>query len=524
MTGSQLSDAEVRRRQRSGLRLRSWLSAAAVIALIGSAAEAQTLPRRRAPAKSPAAQTADAGDLEALAKFHARLATLEADKTGNFSRLNVLQIGDSHTAADHFSGRLRNLLQARFGNGGRGFLPPGAPHDYYRPYQVAVTQTGKWQMLSSNKPNPDNAAYGLSGLVARSTTSGDTITIDVRAGIDTLAVGYIRRPDGGKIDMFLDGIDAGPIETRGPLIEQVEMQQIVSGLGWKKVDHPWRIELKARGDGPVEITDISIDRVKGIRVANLGFIGAQVSIMSRWDWATVRAQIKSLDPALIILAFGTNEGHAPVGNIEARYARQLEERLAALKVAAPNASIVVVGTPDANRYPKFCLPPAAVPVPLTEATGQTAPANGTAASDPAVPAAALPAPVTAPRTNGTAARAKVVKPPPPEPPADATCQPLDAAERQAYEQMLADKDRRLCRWHTLPAIPVVRTIQREVAARQGALFYDWFALFESECGADRWFRQGLAHKDRVHFKQDGYWRAADQLYARLMAGYPPPKR
>ena len=90
--------------------------------------------------------------------------------------------------------------------------------------------------------------------------------------------------------------------------------------------------------------------------------------------------------------------------------------------------------------------------------------------------------------------------------------------------MLTDKDRRLCRWHTLPAIPVVRTIQREVAARQGALFFDWFALFESECGADRWFRQGLAQKDRVHFKQAGYWLAADKLYARLMAGYPPPKR
>ena len=85
-------------------------------------------------------------------------------------------------------------------------------------------------------------------------------------------------------------------------------------------------------------------------------------------------------------------------------------------------------------------------------------------------------------------------------------------------------DRRLCRWHTPPAIPIVRAIQREVAARQGALFYDWFALFETECGADRWFRLGLAQKDRVHFKQDGYWRAADQLHTRLMAGYPPPKR
>ena len=90
--------------------------------------------------------------------------------------------------------------------------------------------------------------------------------------------------------------------------------------------------------------------------------------------------------------------------------------------------------------------------------------------------------------------------------------------------MLADKDRRLCRWHTLPAIPVVRTVQREVAARTGALFFDWFEMFEGECGADRWYGRGLAQKDRVHFKQAGYWLAADKLHARLLAGYTPSKR
>ena len=39
-----------------------------------------------------------------------------------------MQIGDSHTANDSFSGRLRELFQARFGDAGRGVLPPGVPY------------------------------------------------------------------------------------------------------------------------------------------------------------------------------------------------------------------------------------------------------------------------------------------------------------------------------------------------------------------------------------------------------------
>ena len=40
----------------------------------------------------------------------------------------ILQIGDSHTANDSFSGRMRELFQARFGDAGRGVLPPGVPY------------------------------------------------------------------------------------------------------------------------------------------------------------------------------------------------------------------------------------------------------------------------------------------------------------------------------------------------------------------------------------------------------------
>src|SRR5215475_9820618 len=56
--------------------------------------------------------------------------------------VRILQIGDSHTANDSFSGRLRERLQAKFGAAGRGWLPAGVPYAYFRPALVTVSETG----------------------------------------------------------------------------------------------------------------------------------------------------------------------------------------------------------------------------------------------------------------------------------------------------------------------------------------------------------------------------------------------
>src|SRR5215510_1393561 len=41
--------------------------------------------------------------------------------------VHIIQWGDSHTAADDFTGGLRDQFQQRFGNGGSGFSVAGRP-------------------------------------------------------------------------------------------------------------------------------------------------------------------------------------------------------------------------------------------------------------------------------------------------------------------------------------------------------------------------------------------------------------
>jgi lysophospholipase L1-like esterase len=395
--------------------------------------------------------------LPQLAQFQRRLADLQA---GRLQRLTILQIGDSHTEAEHFSGRLRMLFQARFGNAGRGMLAPGAPVPYWRPSQVRAEQSGKWQVLSSNKTDHADLPFGLSGFVVRGADKADVMTLASTDdhSFDTVEIGYYRKPDGGTIELAVDGKPIGEIATRGDTYAMARQSFRLASAGH-------RLELRPRGNGSVDIADWAVYRDdRGVVLTSHGFSGAQVGIMDRWDWKTVAVQLAEIDPSLIVLAFGTNEGYAPKTRLQS-YESRLEARIEALRRAAPNASIVLVSGPDANRIPKYC--------------------------------------------GGNGAQHDQI-----------TCLPLTEREVSDYDGLLARSDRSLCRWHTPGSYDLVRDAQRAVAGRTGVYFWDWLELQGGKCGAYRWEREGLVHKDRVHMKKDGYWRSADALYAVLMRGFP----
>ena len=58
--------------------------------------------------------------------------------------LVILQIGDSHTAADYFTAELRQKLQARYGNGGVGYLDAGKPHIGVRSGAMKIAASAGW--------------------------------------------------------------------------------------------------------------------------------------------------------------------------------------------------------------------------------------------------------------------------------------------------------------------------------------------------------------------------------------------
>src|SRR5580704_16097324 len=148
---------------------------------------------------------------DALDAFYGALDALERRQVEHPVR--IVQIGDSHTANDAFSGRLRERLQGRFGAAGRGWLPAGIPFKYFHPNLVEVSEAG-WQHY---RPSDHMAgiALGLDGVVAESRAPSSVMALQSteQAGFDKFAVEFLTRPGGSPFTVQVDDRPAIRVST-----------------------------------------------------------------------------------------------------------------------------------------------------------------------------------------------------------------------------------------------------------------------------------------------------------------------
>jgi lysophospholipase L1-like esterase len=274
-----------------------------------------------------------------LEPLYAALYGLEGGHRTN--PVNIVQIGDSHTANDGFSGLMRERFQARFGDAGRGMLPPGFPFKFYHPAQVTVTATG-WHAVSS-MDHRNAGPFGIAGVRAAADKPADmSLRTTTLGAASSVWVESLGQPRGGTITAQVDN---GPVQrfptasaTGAPL--WLHLPNLPDGA---------TLHLRAVGDGPVDLLSWTVQRaVPGVTYSNLGTIGARIDLLGRFDPALVRAELDRLHPALMLIAFGTNEGFDDSTNM-ATYPAVYAARVQALHEAAPYAALVIIGPPDGNR-------------------------------------------------------------------------------------------------------------------------------------------------------------------------------
>ncbi len=423
----------------------------------GSSAGARWhLPETRAAALPTKPLTRPRQGSGPLAGFFTELAALERGERQE--PLLILQLGDSHTAGDRFSGRLRERLQAQFGAAGRGALPPAVPFDYFRPQGVQITASPGWIISRAGAAKPDGL-FGVSGFRARATKPGDRamLTSTEEAGFDTLLLTVLRQPFGGMLELEIDGQRLPAISTAADTGPQVARLSIPVPPGSRQAT------LTARADGPTDLLAWGSLRQKpGVVLEAHGTVGATIKLLRRFDPATLAFELSDRRPDLILLAFGTNEGFQDGWTADV-YSAEAAAALADLRRAAPGIDIAVIGPPDGNRL----------------ATPGCSP---TATRQCLVPGQPVPPP-------------PVVKPG-------------------------ARKPVAVCRWAIPGNLDMVRQTLSSLAAREKLFFWDWSQVM-GPCGANAWALQDppLAGQDRVHYRPEGYARAADALYEQIMADF-----
>jgi lysophospholipase L1-like esterase len=257
--------------------------------------------------------------------------------------VQILQLGDSHSAGDAISGAWRDLLQARYGAAARGVLPPGSPYWGFQPRQVHVVQTGAWKIEATfgrdSAGVAADAVFGLSGYRLTAADVGASFTLDAepQALFDRVVVCAVTAPGAGAYDVKWPGGSAS-VSLDGP--GGVDCHGFdLPGLAGEAV-----VSIQST---PVNLISWATFRPGGVALSNLGVVGAQLSHFARAGDLTLTRELAAYAPDLIVLEFGTNEGFAPHFDpvlYEAVLRTQIE-RLGRLSHGVP---LLVLGAPDAE--------------------------------------------------------------------------------------------------------------------------------------------------------------------------------
>ncbi|TPV93864.1 MAG: hypothetical protein B7733_18310 [Myxococcales bacterium FL481] len=291
----------------------------------------------------------ESGDGVALDGFYRRLRALAAGRARPGDKVRVLVYGASHTQADIYTSYLRYYLQQRFGNGGRGFVSLAKANRWHRPPNLRIDNADGVVVLHAQRRSaPDIGAYGLMGLRAEVSGRRDWLRIEPRDATDISDHGsmyelhYLVQPEGGKLALHVDGAARGVVETHGE-------QQRAAFYSVALEPGPHAIEVRPKGRGSAVVYGVTIENDRaGVVVDTLGISGTRASNMLRWDESAWAESISHRDPALFVLAYGTNEATDRDQPIDA-YEAQLRRVLQRFQTAVPDASCLLVGPGDFPR-------------------------------------------------------------------------------------------------------------------------------------------------------------------------------
>jgi lysophospholipase L1-like esterase len=398
---------------------------------------------------------APAGSLDAV---FTGLAAAERSDPG--ARVLWLFFGDSHTAGDSMTSRLRVTLQGRFGDAGRGLVAAGKPPSkYYYQRDVRYGASGRWKVAIGGHKS-DSEPYGVAGLRVYGERKGAQLWVetcaDCAAGtsVAQFEILYYAAPDHGVLRYRVDDRPWQKLATRIGAAEPPHPARQVIPV----VDGPHRLTLEHGGGGALGLFGVVMERVQpGVIVDSLGVVGRRLGSLRSWDWSVIGEQLASRDPRLVALQYGTNEADDRDLDLEAM-ARYFDDTITRIRAAAPTASILIIGPPDmaVREAGKQC--------DRMKRGRRSKLAGGDPDDAPLIPE---------------------------------------------------------CEWRTPHVLSEIIAVQHAAAARNRVAFFDTFAAMGGADRINEWYQAEprMAYKDRVHLTDIGYQWWADALSSAVLAEY-----
>jgi len=280
----------------------------------------------------------------------------------------------------------------------------------------------------------------------------------VRRGgwVSTLGVASAAAAAQAMLELTIAQMVPGSFQESGRGAASVTLAVVLASL----VIVSWIASRVRPGAGALltVIASVAIyNRQTGLTYNSIGYPGAQMSFVNKFSNKLLANDLIRIAPQIVVLSFGTNEASNESLDLT-NYARSYERLVGKIKSALPGVTIVVIGPPDFSELRAAC---------RKDKHGNCAHGGGEVIAS------------AAPNTSA----------------------------------MASD-----CGWRTPPRLNQIREVQRDVAKREGLIYWNWASIMPSECGAHRWFTASppLMAKDHVHFTVAGYKKSAEQFLNTLI--------
>ncbi|MBK8251970.1 MAG: hypothetical protein IPK82_04805 [Polyangiaceae bacterium] len=246
-----------------------------------------------------------------LARFYTALDALKAGTRKDHVR--ILWLGDSHGQADFWSGKLRSILQKRFGNGGPGFVHLG--YKGYRHDGVEVIIKEKWSIAPKNPAASNKAGdgiFGLGGVLMTPKEPGAEAGVEIK---DTSLTGKLKwdlcvrfNRAGDEITANITGKKPIKLKASGKASERSAL--VHSPFATDPVEKGMRLMVQPSAGYP-SLCGVVIEtdplESPGVVLDVAGINGARYTTALGWNEEAWTAEFMRRSPELVIFEYGTNE-------------------------------------------------------------------------------------------------------------------------------------------------------------------------------------------------------------------------
>jgi hypothetical protein len=281
-------------------------------------------------------------DSLSMKSFYKKLADL---KSGKRTRINIVHIGDSHIQADLFSGTIRQLIQLDFGNAGRGFVFPYRVAKSNEPASYKSTSNVKWESKRNVFPD-QRLPIGVGGFTIETRDTNATLSLLVK-NQGKLDYSFNRftlfheKGMGNFSYVVCDSLNCkiGTIDA-----QQTDKSPYASSALFNTPMHQLMIRCVAQDSGCSRIYGMLLENDKpGVLYSMIGVNGAEFRHFNMSQH--FQEQLSYLQPDLIIISMGTNEGFGGTFDKEL-FERNIDTLVSGIRARNPNVEILLTTPGD----------------------------------------------------------------------------------------------------------------------------------------------------------------------------------